>query len=202
MTHVPTAATSPVGKLDGTSFSRELTESRWWLFAVGVLLIFAGLAALSAPLIASLAVEVVVGWAFIIGGFAQLIYAFRAQGWGGFAWELLIGLVFLVGGVTLLTNPIAGLVSMTLIIIATFLTSGVFKIAIGLQVRPRDGWGWFIVLGILSVIIGFMIWNRLPSSAAWSLGLLTGIDFLCAGLVFLRFGFLAGRTERRLGSSA
>ncbi|MDB5572410.1 MAG: hded protein [Hyphomicrobiales bacterium] len=200
MTHIPTATHSPVEKLDGTSFTRELADSRWWLYAVGFLLMLAGFAAIAAPFWASLAVEAIVGWMFIIGGVSQLIHAWQTKGWGGFAWETLIGLVFLIGGFTLLTNPVAGLFSLTLVIIATFLTSGVFKIAIGLHLRPMDGWGWFIVLGIISIVVGVMIWNRLPTSAAWSLGLLAGVDFLSAGLVFLRFGHLAGRAERRIGA--
>lgn len=193
---------SNLGNLDGTGLSPQLAQSRWWLYAVGALLIIAGLAALALPLFASLAVEAVVGWAFVLAGIAQLAYAFRAKGWGGLAWQVLIGAVFLVGGFTLLTNPVAGLISLTLVIIATFIASGVFKILIGLRLRPLDGWGWFIVLGVLSLAVGLLIWNRLPSSAAWSLGLLVGIDFLSTGLVFLRFGFLAGQRGRIAGAMA
>jgi uncharacterized membrane protein HdeD (DUF308 family) len=188
--------------LDGTRMSRPLAESRWWLYLVGILLIVAGLAALALPLLASLAVEAVIGWAFVIGGISQLLYAFRATGWGGFAWQILIGAVFLVGGFTLLTNPIAGLISLTLVIIATFIASGVLKILVGFRLRPMDGWGWFVLLGVLSLVVGLLIWNQLPSSAAWSLGLLVGIDFLSTGFVFLRFGFLAGQTSRLLRAAA
>jgi uncharacterized membrane protein HdeD (DUF308 family) len=65
-----------------------------------------------------------------------------------------------------------------------------------------DGWGWFVLLGILSLAVGVLIWNQLPSSAAWSLGLLVGIDFLSTGLVFLRFAYLAGQTSRIVGAPA
>lgn len=181
-------------RLDGTNLSTPLARSRRWLYAVGILLIVAGLAALALPFFVSLAVEAVVGWAFVIAGISQLLYAFGAKGWGGFAWQLLIGAVFLVGGFTLVTNPVAGLISLTLVIIATFIASGVLKILIGFRLRPMDGWGWFVLLGILALAVGLLIWNRLPSSAAWSLGLLVGIDFLSTGLVFLRFGYLAGQT--------
>jgi hypothetical protein len=119
----------------------------------------------------------------------QLLYAFGAKGWSGFTWQILIGAVFLLGGFTLLTNPVAGLISLTLVIIATFLASGVLKILIGFRLRPMDGWGWFMLLGLLSLAVGVLIWNQLPSSAAWSL-VLVGIDFLSTGLVFIRFGHL------------
>jgi uncharacterized membrane protein HdeD (DUF308 family) len=182
--------------LDGKGLSASLAQSHRWLYAVGILLIVAGLAALALPLFASLAVEAVVGWAFVIAGISQLLYVFRAKGWGGFAWQLLIGAVFLLGGFTLITNPVAGLISLTLVIIATFIASGVLKILVGFRLRPMDGWGWFVLLGLLSLAVGLLIWNRMPSSAAWSLGLLVGIDFLSTGLVFVRFGYLTGQTAR------
>lgn len=183
--------------LDGTGLSASLAQSRKWLYAVGILLVAAGSVALALPFVAGLAVEAIVGWAFVIAGISQLLYTFGAKGWGGFAWQLLIGAVFLLGGFTLITNPVAGLISLTLVIIATFIASGILKILVGIRLRPMDGWGWFVMLGILSLAVGLLIWNRLPSSAAWSLGLLVGIDFLSTGLVFLRFGYLAGQTSGR-----
>jgi len=191
-----TMAKANLGNLDGRGFSPPLAASRWWLYTVGFLLVLAGLGALAIPFVASIAVEAVVGWAFVLAGLVQLAYALRTKGWGGFAWQILIGAIFLIGGLMLITNPVAGLLSLTLVIIATFLASGVIKILVGFRLRPMDGWGWFVLLGILSLVVGVLIWNRLPSSAAWSLGLLVGIDFLSTGLVFLRFGYLAGQAPR------
>jgi uncharacterized membrane protein HdeD (DUF308 family) len=188
-----------LANIPGVASHRPPAESRWWLYAVGSLLIIAGSSAVAIPFLASLAVELVVGWAFVVGGVSQLLYAARAKGWSGFVWQVLLGAVFLVGGVTLITNPVAGLISLTLVIIATFLASGVLKILIGFRLRPLEGWGWFVVLGLLSLAVGVLIWNRLPSSAAWSLGLLVGLDFLAAGLVFLLFGLRASRTTARAG---
>ncbi|RDI57886.1 HdeD family acid-resistance protein [Microvirga subterranea] len=195
-------AKAKLENLDGRGFSRPLAESRWWLFTVGGLLVLAGLSALAIPFVASIAVEAVVGWAFVLAGLVQLAYALRTKGWGGFAWQILIGAIFLLGGLTLITNPVAGPLSLTLVIIATFLASGVIKILVGFRLRPMDGWGWFVLLGILSLIIGVLIWSRLPSSAAWSLGLLVGVDFLSTGLVFIRFGFLAGQRNGAAGAIA
>jgi uncharacterized membrane protein HdeD (DUF308 family) len=199
---MPQAGLTHFDGTGGAQLSPPPAQSRWWLHAVGILLIAAGLSALALSLLASLAMEAVVGWAFVIAGLSQLLYAFGAKGWGGFAWQILIGAIFLLGGLTLLTNPVAGLISLTLVIIATFIASGVLKILIGFRLRPMNGWGWFVVLGILSLAVGLLIWNQLPTSAAWGLGLLVGIDFLSTGLVFLRFGYLAGQTSHMAGAAA
>jgi uncharacterized membrane protein HdeD (DUF308 family) len=188
--------------LDGTGFSAQLAQNRRWLLTTGALLVVAGLAALAAPLVVGWAVEAIVGWSFVLAGASQLLYAGRAKGWAALVWQVLVGAVFLVGGVTLIANPVAGMLSLTLVIIAAFLASGVLKILIGLRLRPMDGWGWFVVLGLLSMTVGLLIWNRLPSAASWSLGMLVGIDFLSAGLVFLRFGYLAGRRGGAIAATA
>jgi hypothetical protein len=85
---------------------------------------------------------------------------------------------------------------------STFIASGVLKLLVGWRLRPMVGWGWFVLLGVLSLVVGLLIRNQLPSSAAWSLGLLVGIDFLSTGLVFLRFGFLAGQASRWIRAAA
>lgn len=188
--------------LDGAALTPQLAGSRWSLVAVGGLLVLAGAAALALPFVASLAVETVVGWVFVLAGVSQVVYALRAKGWGGFAGQLLIGVVFVVGGITLITNPVAGLISLTLVIIATFVASGILQILLGFRLRPLDGWGWFTLLGVLSLLVGLLIWNRLPSSAGWSLGLLVGIDFIATGIVFLRFASLAGKRSPQARAGA
>jgi uncharacterized membrane protein HdeD (DUF308 family) len=193
---------SQLKHLDGSGLTLQLARTRRSLTMPGVILIVAGITALALPSIASLAVEAVVGWAFVLVGISQLMHAFRATGWAGFAGQLLMGMIFLVAGVTLITNPVAGLISLTVVIIATFVASGILKLLVGFRLRPLDGWGWFIVLGLLSLAVGLLIWNRLPSSAAWSLGLVVGIDFISTGLVFLRFASLARQRPGTITAAA
>ena len=73
-------------------------ESAGWTIALGVLLIILGLFALVAPLIAGVAVTVLLGWLLIFGGIAHLVVSWHLRQSGGLIWELLIGLAYIVDG--------------------------------------------------------------------------------------------------------
>jgi uncharacterized membrane protein HdeD (DUF308 family) len=186
----------------GADYGRDLpdsTASRTGFIILGLLLVIVGLLSIAMPWAASYAIEVSIGLAFIATGAFQLIQAFWAKGWAGVAWELLIGALFLVAGIMLLNRPTLGLISVTLVLIATFLAAGVLRIVMALALRPRRGWLSFLLLGVLSLIVGGLIWSRFPSSAAWSIGLLAGVDFFFTGLVFLQLGLASRRNSVRVG---
>jgi uncharacterized membrane protein HdeD (DUF308 family) len=174
------------GSTDGHKVSDPLAGTRRWLMPIGIILILTGLLAAIVPFYGSVRVEQAIGWALGLAGAVQLFHAFRATGWGGFVGQLVNGAVFLVGGITLIAGVPAGAVSLSIVIVATFLAGGIMQIVVGFRLRPLDGWGWFLLLGVLSVLLGILIFNQLPSSANWSAALLVGIDLVATGLVFLR----------------
>jgi uncharacterized membrane protein HdeD (DUF308 family) len=165
--------------------SDDITRHRGWFIFLGILLIVAGAAAIAFPVLGTLAVEVWTAIAFAIAGVAQTVHAFAARSWGGFLLGLLIGLLYLAAGVVLWLNPIRGVVALTVFLAAVLVVDGIFRAALAFRVRPRSGWVWVLVGGILSVVLGLMIWQQLPSSAFWVLGLLLGINLVFSGLTFL-----------------
>jgi uncharacterized membrane protein HdeD (DUF308 family) len=148
----------------------------------------AGAAAIAFPLLGTLAVAVWAAIALAIAGVAQTVHAFAARSWGGFFLDLLIGLLYLAGGAVLWLNPLGGAVTLTVILAVVLVVDGVFRSILAFQVRPRTGWAWLLFGGIVSIIIGVMIWRQLPSSALWILGLLLGINLIFSGLSFLMLG--------------
>ena len=162
-----------------------ITRHRGWFIFLGIFLIIAGAAAIAFPILGTLAVEVWAAIAFAIAGVAQTVHAFAARSWGGFLLGLLIGLLYLVTGVLLWTNPIRGMIALTVFLAAVLVVDGIFRSALAFRIRPRSGWVWVLLGGILSIILGFMIWQQLPFSALWMLGLLLGINLVFSGLTFL-----------------
>ena len=77
------------------------------------------------------------------------------------------------------------------IVALTLMFDGVFKIISGLRLRPNDGWLWIVLAGVVSIILGVMIWNRLPSSAVTTVGFLTGVALLLSGLSYVVVGLRA-----------
>jgi uncharacterized membrane protein HdeD (DUF308 family) len=178
-----------------------LSRNWGWLLALGILLIILGLVAIAAPVYATFAVQALLGWILIIGGIAQGIHAFMAQGWGGFLFELLSALLYLAVGALLLVNPVEGALALTIVLAAFLVVEGIFKIVMAWRVRRHPRWGWLLASGILSLILGALIWAEWPSSALWVIGLLVGIQLLFTGWALIMLA-LAARAWRQASVAA
>ena len=114
-------------------------ESAGWAIAFGGLLIILGLFALMAPLIAGVAVTVMLGWLLILGGIAHLVMSWHLRAAGALIWELLIGLAYIVMGIFLLAHPLAGLVALTAFLGAYLLIKGIFELIMWFRLAPHTG---------------------------------------------------------------
>jgi uncharacterized membrane protein HdeD (DUF308 family) len=152
------------------------------LFALGVVSIIAGILALLNPFPASLAAVTLAGWAFLIIGAIQIFEAFRAQGWGGKLWTLLLGVVAVLVGINLLGRPLAGLITLTLVLGVMFIVSGLFKFIVGWRIHRSDFKFAVLISGAASLIVGLIIISNFPVSAAASLGILLGIELISNGV--------------------
>lgn len=170
------AATANTGKL----------KNSWiWLALFAVISIVGGVLALLNPFAATLAATMLAGWTFIFLGGLQIIQSFQVQGWSGFLWALLFGLLSLVVGVSLVFNPLAGMVSLTLLVAVLFLATGAVKVFYGFSLKPVSGWGWVLFSGIVSVALGILILADMPWAAVSVLGILLGVELLSNGVLFL-----------------
>lgn len=171
-------------------------QHNWgWLLALGVLWILLGTAAIVMPLAASLAIELMLGGLFAVGGIAQVFQAFRCRGWQGFALHLMGGLLALAVGAMFLLYPIGGVLTLTLLLAAFFVAEGIFKLVLAYQHRAFPNWGWVMFSGILGVLIGVLIWLGWPSSAVWVLGALVGIEFIFSGWSMVMLALAARRRD-------
>ena len=180
----------------------EALSRNWgWLLALGILMILLGLFAIAAPAVATIAVQIMLGWLLVIGGIAQGLHAFMARGWGGFLVELLSALLYLAVGILLLVNPIEGALALTIVLAAFLIVEGIFKIAMAWRVRGHPRWGWLLASGILSLILGVLIWAEWPSSALWVIGLLVGVHLLFTGWALVMLA-LSARAWRQASVAA
>jgi uncharacterized membrane protein HdeD (DUF308 family) len=148
----------------------------------GVLLIVFGLAAIAAPFVAAVAVNLAIAWLIILAGAVHLILGFRAHGAGSLIWKLLVGLAYLAFGIYLFTHPVLGVASLTLVLASLFLLEGVLDIVLFFNLRSMPGSSMFLVDGIITLLLGGLIYMQWPSSAAWAIGTLVGVSMLISGL--------------------
>jgi uncharacterized membrane protein HdeD (DUF308 family) len=159
-------------------------HAHWKAFLIeGILLVVLGLAAIIVPPLASLAVTIFLGWMFLISGIAGLVLTFWARQMPGFWWSLISAVLGIVAGLILLTRPIQGVLSLTIVVGAYFLAEGVATIMYALEHRRElsERWSWMLFSGILDILIAAMIIAGLPGSAEWAIGLLVGINLLFGG---------------------
>jgi len=167
--------------------ARSLHE-HWVLYLVeGIVLVILGAAAIVLPPIATLAVTILLGWLFLVSGVVGLFTTFWMRRAPGFWWSLLSAVLGIVVGVLLLAMPVSGAVSLTIVLVAFFIIEGVASIMFALDHRRElsGRWGWMLVSGIIDLLLAALIFAGLPSTAAWAIGLLVGINMVFGGAALI-----------------
>ena len=148
---------------------------------LSILLIVCGFLAILLPVEMSLGVVIVISWLLMLGSVMQFIHVFRCRGIGQAIWKAVIALLYLVTGVYLRLNPGVGLVTLTVVLIAFFVMQGLIDIFTYLSVRKRRASGWLLLEGVITLVLGLMIWRHWPSSSLWVIGTLVGINMIVTG---------------------
>lgn len=158
------------------------THFRGWSVFVGILLVVGGLLSIAAPLIAGIAASIFFGWLILLAGIAHLVYAWSERGAGAILWQVLIGLVYVAAGIWMLLLPVAGVVALTLVLGLYIALEGVFELGTFSMVRRLPGSAWFLIDGIVSLLLAGLIFFHWPSSSLWAVGTLVGISLLLSGI--------------------
>jgi len=146
-------------------------------------MIILGVLAVAAPAFATLTVDIYVGWLFLISGVLGLIAMFSARNVPGFLWTLGTALLSIVVGGVLLWKPVEGALSLTIVLTAFFIVEGLYQAAAALIYRDAipSTWGWLLASGIADLALAAIIIAGWPGTAAWTLGLLVGVNLLTTG---------------------
>ena len=163
-------------------------HDHWGLFLVeGIILLVLGLLALLIPPLATLGVTILFGWLFLISGVMGLIATFWARQAPGFWWSLVSAALGIAAGLVLLTSPVSGALSLTLILIVFFVIEGVATVMYALEHRQQlsGRWAWMLMSGIIDLVLAAMVFAGLPGSAAWAVGLLVGINMMFGGTALI-----------------
>jgi uncharacterized membrane protein HdeD (DUF308 family) len=161
-----------------------LRKHSTWFIVYGVIIVALGLFAVAAPAVATLAIELTVGWLLLFGGVSGLVAVFSAgRSSPGFGWNLLIAILYVLAGLSLLISPVAGVVTLTIILAAYLLAGGIVRIMMSFGYRSQipAAWGWVLFSGIVDILLAVIIISGMPGTAAWVLGLMVGINLLMMG---------------------
>jgi uncharacterized membrane protein HdeD (DUF308 family) len=163
-----------------------------WFLLLGIVLMIVGGLAISAPYLTAfttLTTVVMCGILLMGGGVVQIVNAFLARSWRGFFLHLLGGILHLVIGLLMIRHPVTMAAGITLVLAAGFMIGGAINIAYTL-IERFAGWGWVLFNGIITLMLGVMIWQQWPESSEWVIGLFVGIDLLFNGWSWVMLGLL------------
>jgi uncharacterized membrane protein HdeD (DUF308 family) len=175
----------------------DMHKAGGWVIVWGVLLIIAGIVAIVAPGAAALATALLLAWLFVFAGVVELVSAFQQRAHDGFAWKLIAAVATLILGVGMLLFPVASLASLTLLIGAFLLASGVSTGMLAFKLRPKPGWGWVLFDGALSIVIAVLIAEGWPQNSIGFVGILVGICLISGGV----WRIILGRALRSGGKT-
>ena len=164
----------------------------------GVLTIVLGVFAMGAPLVTGLALAVLIGISLVAAGLMQSIYAFQAGSIGKGVLRLLFGGVTVLAGLTIAGQPGIALATLTLILAIYFVVDGVTTLIASTAVAGGQGKGLIIFNGIVTLVLGIMIWRGWPVSGAWAIGILVGIRLIFSGMTMMALGAVGREVSKQV----
>lgn len=159
----------------------------------GALLILLGIMATGAPLLAAVAVSAVISWLILCAGVVHILLAFRAHAAGSAIWRVLVGLAYLSFGAYAIVHPVLSVASLTLVLAGLFVIEGVLNVGSYFKMRPLHGSSWVLIDGVITLLLGGMIYMQWPSSSVWAIGVLVGISMMISGATRIGMTFAVRR---------
>jgi uncharacterized membrane protein HdeD (DUF308 family) len=163
---------------DANPNTQKFSNSNLW---IGILLIVLGIGAVIVPNFTTIVAETWIAIILASAGASKVFYAIQTRS-EGFIWKLLLGVLYIATGIILFVYPLTGVLSLTLLLGGFLLTEGVFELILAFKLRPRQNWAWVLADGMVTLILGGVVWFQWPFNAPWLIGILVGVSVLSTGI--------------------
>ncbi len=181
-------------ELGVSDLAKNLKANARWTTISGIVMVVAGMLAIMSPFVAGISITIMVGAMLVVGGISQCFVAFKAGAFGKGIVVFLVGVLMAIAGFYVMSQPVSGLVALTIMLMWYLLATGVLEIAVAFQLRPADGWVSELVTGIVTVLLAIMLWRQFPVSGVWAVGILFGVKLIFSGWTFIAIGRIVKKT--------
>ncbi len=183
----------------GRNLASEVKGRAGWGIVLGIITVVLGILLLAFPLATATVTTIFIGCILIIAGIVDIVLALRAHTVGTFFLRLLLGIIYGLGGILLLVNPLWGVAVLTVVLGVMLLFEAGAALVLAFDMKPASGWGWLIFDAAITAILGFLILAHWPASAIWAIGTLVGAAVIVRGItrIALSAGLrrVAGKAE-------
>lgn len=185
-----------MSNLENKSLSQHFRDipgirSNWgWFFLLGLLLILLGGFLISSGFYGTLLSVMFFGALLVGAGLVQIVQAFLARRWSGLLLSLLLGVLYIVTGFLCISSPGLTALNLTLFIAGFCFVIGLFRMISSLMLHFEQ-WGWVFFNGLITFILGILIYSQWPVSGLWVIGLFVGIDMILSGWTWILLSFSA-----------
>jgi uncharacterized membrane protein HdeD (DUF308 family) len=177
-------------------------RANWvWILTLGIIFIILGTIGLGMTFALTLAGVYLFGILFLIGGGIQMFDAIKCKGWKGILLHLLMSILYVLAGIVIVVNPLGASMIFTLMIAGALIVLGVLRIIMAIQMRGSNGWIWPLIGGIISMVLGAIIFGEWPVSGLWVIGLFVAIELIVNGWSYI-FIALAAKNAPETASQA
>ena len=166
--------------------SKEIKDSAGSMKWMGILTIIFGILAMMMPYITGQSVLMLIGILVMAGGVLRLIWAFKAGSLGKGIVVFLIGVLTLLAGFWIITEPFIAAGALTIVLSVYFFADGLLEFIAAFTVE--EGKGWLIFDAVVTVVLGVLLFMGFPLSGPLAVGVMLGIKLLLAGIMMLTLG--------------
>lgn len=165
------------------------------MIAGGIIAVL-GILAIIFPFFTGISLSILLGVVLVVGALVHVAHAFSAGTFWNVIWQVLLGILYGAAGIAMVVNPVFGMATLTILVIAFLFANGIIEIVWAFTGRSNDGWLWLLASGIISVLLAGLLLVGFPSTALWAVGLLFGVNLLVTGVTLLMVGMRTRRTTR------
>lgn len=158
------------------------------IMTIGVLMVVIGVMGIFWAPVYSIGVAMVFGAFLLAVGIVQLISIFTAgeTDWKGRLINIIIAIIYMIGGGFALFDPPAAAAGLTLMIASLFLAIGVLRIVFAFKQKANGwDWGWPLATGIIDIVIAVILTLGWPVFGIWAPGLFFAVELLMNGWLLI-----------------
>jgi len=181
--------------LIGSTEAAALRKNWGWTIAFGVLVMLAGIIALSSVLTATIASVLIVGIAMVASGFIEIFYGVTMRSWSRFFLWVLLGVLYVGGGVAVFANPLLVAGVLTLVLGSGLIASGLLRIFLAFKLPGGASSIMVGLSGVVTLLLGGIIVAQWPTSSLWVIGTFLGVDLIFVGAAWIGVGLTAKGAE-------